>query len=185
MHCVEQPGLEGDRPHLAESHRAAQDITVHLWWGFEGGRPQSGEDFQLFNLNNFDFCCFCQVSCTISSGDMPIEIEWKKDGETFDPPTDIQVNPLRASLYCITGRQHCVTGITAVGIALSYPTFSYLSYPTFSYLSYPQTSSNPPRQVQNNVFSSNILFFSLRASHSGWITHRKYFNSRTFQKLNI
>ena len=113
---------------------------------------------------------------------MPIEIEWKKDGETFDPPTDIQVNPLRASLYCITGRQHCVTGITAVGIALSYPTFSYLSYPTFSYLSYPtfsylsyptfsylsypQTSSNP-LQVQNNVFSSNILFFSLRASHSG------------------
>ena len=97
---------------------------------------------------------------------MPIEIEWKKDGETFDPPTDIQVNPLRASLYCITGRQHCVTGITAVGIALSYPTFSYLSYPTLSYLSYPQTSSNP-HQVQNNVFSSNILFFSLRASHSG------------------
>ena len=35
-----------------------------------------------------------KVSCTISSGDMPIEIEWKKDGETFDPPTDIQVNPL-------------------------------------------------------------------------------------------
>ena len=34
------------------------------------------------------------MSCTISSGDMPIEIEWKKDGETFDPPTDIQVNPL-------------------------------------------------------------------------------------------
>ena len=55
-----------------------------------------------------------QVSCTISSGDMPIGIIWKKNGERFNPPADIE--------------------------------------------------------VQENVFSSNILFFSLRASHSGSYT---------------
>ena len=81
---------------------------------------------------------------------MPIEIEWKKDGETFDPPTDIQVNPLLSprGLYCITDRQHCVTGITAARDRI---------IPSC-------------HQVQNNVFSSNILFFSLRASHSGSYT---------------
>ena len=55
-----------------------------------------------------------QVSCTISSGDMPIDIKWEKDGKLFEPATDVQ--------------------------------------------------------VQNNVFSSNILFFSLKASHSGTYT---------------
>ena len=55
-----------------------------------------------------------QVSCTISSGDMPIDIKWEKDSQPFDPPSDIQ--------------------------------------------------------VQNNVFSSNILFFRLKASHSGSYT---------------
>ena len=55
-----------------------------------------------------------QVSCTISSGDMPIDIEWHKDGKYFSAGQDVQ--------------------------------------------------------VQNNVFSSNILFFSLAASHSGSYT---------------
>jgi len=55
-----------------------------------------------------------QVSCTISSGDMPIDIKWEKDGRVFEPATDVQ--------------------------------------------------------VQNNVFSSNILFFSLKAVHSGTYT---------------
>ena len=55
-----------------------------------------------------------QVSCTISSGDMPIDIKWEKDGQPFEPATDVQ--------------------------------------------------------VQNNVFSSNILFFSLKAVHSGTYT---------------
>ena len=180
MHCVEQPGLEGDRPHLAESHRAAEDITVHLWWGLERGRPQSGEDFQLFNLNNFDFCCFFQVSCTISSGDMPIEIEWKKDGETFDPPTDIQVNPLRASLYCITGRQHCVTGITAVGIALSYPTFSYLSHPTCSNLLQPTPGSEQRVQQQHPLLLSSR--FAQRVKHTPQIFQQS--NISTIERLD-
>ena len=55
-----------------------------------------------------------QVSCTISSGDMPIDIEWHKDGRYFSAGQDVQ--------------------------------------------------------VQNNVFSSNILFFSLAAAHSGSYT---------------
>merc|ERR1719297_289519 len=55
-----------------------------------------------------------QVSCTISSGDMPIDIQWRKDGRVFAPGPDVQ--------------------------------------------------------VQNNVFSSNILFFSLAAEHSGTYT---------------
>ena len=55
-----------------------------------------------------------QVSCTISSGDMPIQIEWHKDGRYFEAGADVQ--------------------------------------------------------VQNNVFSSNILFFSLKAAHSGSYT---------------
>ena len=55
-----------------------------------------------------------QVSCTISSGDMPIDIEWHKDGKYFEAGPDVQ--------------------------------------------------------VQNNVFSSNILFFSLKAAHSGSYT---------------
>ena len=55
-----------------------------------------------------------QVSCTISSGDMPIDIEWHKDGKYFQAGQDVQ--------------------------------------------------------VQNNVFSSNILFFSLKAAHSGSYT---------------
>ena len=55
-----------------------------------------------------------QVSCTISSGDMPIDIQWRKDGRVFVPGADVQ--------------------------------------------------------VQNNVFSSNILFFSLTAEHSGSYT---------------
>ena len=32
-----------------------------------------------------------QVSCTISSGDMPIDIQWRKDGRTFSPGADVQV----------------------------------------------------------------------------------------------
>ena len=55
-----------------------------------------------------------QVSCTISSGDMPIDIQWRKDGRLL--------------------------------------------------------TAGPGVQVQNNVFSSNILFFSLAAEHSGSYT---------------
>ena len=32
-----------------------------------------------------------QVSCTISSGDMPIDIQWRKDGRVFAPGPDVQV----------------------------------------------------------------------------------------------
>ena len=32
-----------------------------------------------------------QVSCTISSGDMPIDIQWRKDGRLFNPGPDVQV----------------------------------------------------------------------------------------------
>ena len=91
------------------------------------------------------------MSCTISSGDMPIEIQWKKDGETFDPPTDIQVNPLPLRLPAsIVLRTDSIVlrALRPLGIALSVGC----------------------HQVQNNVFSSNILFFSLRASHSGSYT---------------
>ena len=90
-----------------------------------------------------------QVSCTISSGDMPIEIEWKKDGETFDPPTDIQVNPLPSAAASI------VLPTDSIVLPALRPSGSH----------YPGC-----HQVQNNVFSSNILFFSLRASHSGSYT---------------
>ena len=33
-----------------------------------------------------------QVSCTISSGDMPIDIQWRKDGRVFSPGADVQVS---------------------------------------------------------------------------------------------
>ena len=82
---------------------------------------------------------------------MPIEIQWKKDGETFDPPTDIQVNPLPLRLPAsIVLRTDSIVlrALRPLGIALSVGC----------------------HQVQNNVFSSNILFFSLRASHSGSYT---------------
>ena len=81
---------------------------------------------------------------------MPIEIEWKKDGKTFDPPTDIQVNPLPSPAASIVLPTDSIVlrALRPLGIALSVGC----------------------HQVQNNVFSSNILFFSLRASHSGSYT---------------
>ena len=80
---------------------------------------------------------------------MPIEIQWKKDGETFDPPTDIQVNPLPSRRPLLYYRQTALC-----------------------YRHYGRRDRIIPgcHQVQNNVFSSNILFFSLRASHSGSYT---------------
>ena len=38
-----------------------------------------------------------QVSCTISSGDMPCDIQWRKDGRVFSPSADIQVRQFRTN----------------------------------------------------------------------------------------
>ena len=95
-----------------DRHWATQDISLHLWWWPQGGWQVPGE--LTTDLWHHIVHIVTKVSCTISSGDMPIDIQWRKDGRLF--------------------------------------------------------TAGPGVQVQNNVFSSNILFFSLAAEHSGSYT---------------